>query len=78
MVQSTQDNERLLELLSAHLEECDLAKQILRDKGYGCTGMSIVETARLVPDIEKTEYHGVRDDQKEMQGVPSEDAKACP
>lgn len=33
-----------IELLSQLLEEQDAAKQALRDKGYGCTGMGILET----------------------------------
>jgi hypothetical protein len=33
-----------LKLLALHLEEVDTAKQALRDKGYGWTGLSILET----------------------------------
>jgi hypothetical protein len=35
-----------LELLALHLEEVDEAKQVLRDKGYGWTGLSILETVQ--------------------------------
>lgn len=31
--------------------ECEAAKQILRAKGYGVSGMTIDATARLVPDL---------------------------
>lgn len=38
-----------LQLLARHLEMCDQAKQVLRDRGYGWTGMDILETVQLVP-----------------------------
>lgn len=38
-----------IDLLATHLEECDKAKQALRDKGYGWTGLSILETVNQVP-----------------------------
>lgn len=37
-----------LDLLSNYLEECDLAKQALRDKGYGWTGLGILETVEQI------------------------------
>lgn len=40
-----------LKLLAGHLEMCDQAKQALRDRGYGWTGLDILETARLVPAV---------------------------
>lgn len=39
-----------LDLLSRMLEEVDRAKQALRDKGYGCTGMGWLETVAEVPN----------------------------
>jgi hypothetical protein len=39
-----------LDLLARLLEEQDRAKQILRDKGYGCTGMGWLQTVDLVPE----------------------------
>ena len=33
-----------IDLLAALLEEQDKAKQVLREKGYGWTGMGILET----------------------------------
>jgi hypothetical protein len=63
-----------LELLGRLLEEADLAKQALRDKGYGWTGLSMLETirnevpaaARAAPDWPprydtKSEGNGGRD-----------------
>lgn len=38
-----------LDMLARHLEMCDWAKQELRNKGYGCTGVDILETVKLVP-----------------------------
>lgn len=35
---------RRLNLLAKYLEETDRAKQLLRDKGYGWTGLGILET----------------------------------
>jgi hypothetical protein len=35
-----------LKLLALHLEEVDRAKQVLRDKGYGWTGLSMLETVQ--------------------------------
>ncbi len=45
------DSETLASL-GQHLEDCEEAKQILRAKGYGCTGMPVGATARLVPNNE--------------------------
>lgn len=41
----------LLELTAAVLEEQDRAKQALRDKGYGCTGMGILLTVGEVDPV---------------------------
>ena len=38
-----------LDLLARHLEMVDLAKQELRNKGYGWMGVDILKTVRLVP-----------------------------
>lgn len=39
----------MLDCLAAHVAECEEAKTILRNKGYGVTGQSVLVTARLVP-----------------------------
>lgn len=39
-----------LDRLAKQLEEEDAAKQCLRDKGYGWTGLSLLKTVQLVPD----------------------------
>ena len=36
--------------IARHLEVCDDAKQVLRDRGSGWTGLDILETARMVTD----------------------------
>ena len=41
-------DESQLDLLARHLEMCDEAKQELRNRGYGWTGLDILETTRLV------------------------------
>ncbi len=38
-----------LELLALLLYEQDAAKQVLRDKGYGCTGMGWLRTVNEIP-----------------------------
>lgn len=37
-------DQELLNLLSSLLEEVDIAKQALRDRGYGWTGLGLLET----------------------------------
>lgn len=37
-------NYKRLNLLAKYLEETDRAKQLLRNKGYGWTGLGILET----------------------------------
>lgn len=37
-----------LDLLASHLEMCDEAKQELRNRGYGWTGLDILETVKQV------------------------------
>jgi hypothetical protein len=44
------DAERL-QLLTDVLAEQDAAKQALREKGYGCTGMGILATVGEVPEV---------------------------
>lgn len=39
-----------LQRIAAHLEMCDSAKQVLRDRGYGWTGLDILQTAQMVTD----------------------------
>lgn len=41
---------RTLDLLAEYLAETDRAKQILRDLGYGCTGMGIERTVREIEE----------------------------
>lgn len=43
-------NPTSLQLIARNLEVCDDAKQVLRDRGYGWTGLDILETARMVTD----------------------------
>ena len=42
-------DESSAERLVLALKDADDAKQALRDKGYGCTGMTLLETAAEVP-----------------------------
>jgi len=44
------ENEEQLNLFGEMLEECDEAKQLLRDKGYGWLGLSLLETVKEVPE----------------------------
>jgi hypothetical protein len=45
---------QLFELTAKVLHEADQAKQILRDKGYGYTGLSLLETVKSeVPESDK-------------------------
>lgn len=37
-----------LDLLGEYLEECDLAKQELRNLGYGWTGLGILKTVKQI------------------------------
>jgi hypothetical protein len=48
-VRKAADDPMQLELLAKLLFEQDWAKQILRDKGYGCTGMGWVDTVNEIP-----------------------------
>lgn len=41
-----------LQLLARHLEMCDQVKQVLRDRGYGWTGLDILETVEMVPYVD--------------------------
>lgn len=41
-------NDEGVSLLAEYLEECDLAKQALRNKGYGWTGLGILETVEQI------------------------------
>jgi hypothetical protein len=38
-----------MELLSSYLNEIDVARQLLREKGYGVTRTSILEQVKEVP-----------------------------
>jgi hypothetical protein len=40
---SREGKEKSLDLLAAYLNQIDMAQQILRDKGYGWTGLSLLE-----------------------------------
>lgn len=51
MVAVVADSETLDMIVTA-LIQAELAKQILRAKGYGVTGQTIDATARLVPDAD--------------------------
>lgn len=42
------DNKDSLERLALHLEETDKAIQVLRNKGYGWTGLGILETVQEI------------------------------
>ncbi len=46
---STRCSSVQLDLLAKFLEEIDQATQILRDKGYGHTGKSLLETVKQLP-----------------------------
>lgn len=41
-------DEKQMGLLAQLLEETDMAKQVLRDKGYGWTGLSLLETVKQI------------------------------
>lgn len=45
---STNNDPEQMKLLVKLLEEADKAKQILRDKGYGWTGLSLLEAVKLI------------------------------
>lgn len=44
------NDKKRLNLLSELLEQVDLSKQILIDKGYSCTGMSLLEVVKNLSD----------------------------
>ena len=48
LIMEAKDNEDILNKLSLLLEEADQAKQELRNKGYGWTGLSLLETVKRV------------------------------
>lgn len=48
IIGTTYDDNQL-QLLAKHLEEADSAKQLLRDKGYGWGGLSLLKTVELIP-----------------------------
>ena len=50
VIHQANNNPEQFELLAKLLVEQDEAKQILRDKNYGCTGMSLLETVKLIPE----------------------------
>jgi len=45
--------EKALNLLSRFLKEADDATELLRDKGYGWTGLGLLETVALIPPAER-------------------------
>ena len=47
------NNDELLDSIALHLADCELAKEILRIKGYGLTGTSIDAMAKMVPEATK-------------------------
>lgn len=47
-----QGDSQHLELLAQLLDEQDTAKQMLRSKGYGCTGMGWIDTVNEVGHAE--------------------------
>jgi hypothetical protein len=52
--QSNQGDDRALKLLATELQEGREAKQVLRDKGYGWIGLSLLKTIeQLVPDADE-------------------------
>ena len=48
LIMEAKDNEDILNKLSLLLEEADQAKQELRNKGYGWTGLSLLETVKRI------------------------------
>ena len=42
-------SDETFDYIARALHELDEAKNLLRQKGYGCTGMGILETAKEVP-----------------------------
>lgn len=47
IIEANKDPEQM-KLLAKLLEEADKAKQILKDKGYGWTGLSLLEAVKLI------------------------------
>lgn len=45
-----EQNTEGINIMAQCLVEAEEAKQILRDKGYGWTGLGLEETAKLVPE----------------------------
>ena len=48
LIIEAKDNEDILNKLSLLLKESDTAKQELRNKGYGWTGLSLLETVKTI------------------------------
>lgn len=44
-------DDKTLEGLTRQLADSEDAKAILRAKGFGCTGMDLLSTAKLVPRV---------------------------
>lgn len=42
---------KFLDRIAESLQEADDAKQVLRDKGYGWNGLSLLETVQAVEDL---------------------------
>ena len=49
----TTGNDEMVNLLAQCLVMGDAAKQVLRDRGYGWTGLDLLKTVELVPDNEE-------------------------
>lgn len=54
--ESANGNPISLQLIAQNLEVCDDAKQVLRDRGYGWTGVDLLETAKMVPPCTEPVY----------------------
>ena len=48
IVKKARKDNKQLNLLLDYLVEAGEAKQLLRDNGYGCTGMNLLETVKEV------------------------------
>lgn len=47
------DDQKTLALFAGHVMQAEQAVQILRAKGYGHTGQSIVDTVRKLPEVRR-------------------------
>lgn len=51
---ATERNGKTMDLLIAQLTDAERAREILRAKGYGSSGMTASATAAQVPDVKYT------------------------